>query len=192
MKRRTSLSVTISTILYFCILAVSSFTIIYCAGSKPGQRYTDDVPDDILRLTHTKYKESIYSIGTASGPDEGTAIRKAAHQARAEIAREFKSQVDALQKSYEESINGNAVDEYQQASEIFATLEISGSKMVKSMVRKENDGSYTAKALVVISAEQLQLLMDEKLKAYASFRASKAYTELQQRVKRERELQDIE
>ena len=158
-----------------------------CAGTKPGTGYVTDTPDEIQRLINKEYSEAIHAVGTATASDEGTATRKATVQARAEIARQFKAQIDVLQKSYEESVNDNAVQEYQQAAEVFATLDISGSKIAKSLVRKEKNNAYSAKVLVVVTAEQLKALVDEKMQAYTSFKASKAYKELEERVTRERQ-----
>ncbi len=188
----TKISDVIQTIFRGIIVVTVSFTLINCAGAKPGTGYVEDTPDDIQKLIKKEFSEAVYAVGTATGPDEGTSTRKATLQARAEIAREFKSQIDVLQKSYEESINDKAVEEYQQATEIFATLEVVGSKIAKSMVREEKDGTYSAKVLVVLSAEQLKALMDEKMQAYTSFRASKAYKELEERVERERSLATAE
>ena len=167
------------------------FSLVNCAGSKPGTGFVEDTPDDIQKMIKKEYTEAVYAVGTATGPDEGTATRKATMQARAEIAREFKAQIDVLQKSYEESLNNNAVEEYQQATEVFATLDVSGSKIAKSMVREEKDGTYLAKVLVVVSAEQLKALIDEKMQAYTSFKASKAYKELEERVAKERERRQV-
>ena len=158
-----------------------------CAGTKPGAGYVTDTPDEIEKLIKKEYSEAIHAVGTATAPDEGSATRKATMQARAEIARQFKAQIDVLQKSYEESVNDNAVQEYRQAAEVFATLDISGSKIAKSLVRKEKDNSYSAKVLVAVTAEQLKALLDEKMQAYTSFKASKAYKELEDRVARERQ-----
>ncbi len=184
----TRITEILRTILRGIIAVAISCALINCAGAKPGTGYVEDTPDDIQKLIKKEYAEAVYAVGTATGPDEGTATRKATLQARAEIAREFKSQIDVLQKSYEESVNDKAVEEYQQATEVFATLEVVGSKIAKSMVREEKDGTFSAKVLVVLSAEQLKALMDEKMQAYTSFKASKAYKELEERVERERNL----
>ncbi len=133
-----------------------------------------------------KYKDAVYAIGTAYGADEGVTIRKATLLARSEIAREFKSQIDVMQNSYEESINDKVVEEYNEAVEIFATLEIQGSTIAKSMVRKEKNSGYSAKVLVVVSAEKLKSIIDEKMRAYTSFKASQAYKKLEERVEREK------
>ena len=69
--------------------------------------------------------------------------------------------------------------------EIFSTLEISGSKIAKSMVRREKQDLYSAKVLVVVSAEQLKSIIDQKLRDYTSFKATRAYRELEKRVERE-------
>ena len=160
--------------------------MIGCAGTKPGKGYVSDIPSEIQKLIKDKYSEALYSVGTATGPNEGIAKRKATMQARAEIAREFKAQIDGLKKMYEEAVNNKSLEEYKQTIEIFASLEVSGSKIAKSMVRKEKTG-YSAKVLVVVSAEQLKAIIDEKMQALTSFRASKAYKELEERVEKERE-----
>lgn len=157
-----------------------------CAGSKPGEDYVSDTPKEIEKLIEEKYSEAIYAVGTATGPSEQIAKSKGEMQARAEIARQFKSQIDVLQKSYEEAVNDKSLEEYKQVMEIFASLEITGTKVVKSMVRKEK-GSYSAKILVVVSAEQFKAILDEKMQAMTSFRASQAYKELEDRVARERQ-----
>jgi len=177
----------ISFIIMGTIAGTAVILFTGCAGTKPNAGYVTDTPDEIEKMIKKELSEAIYAIGTATAPDEGTATRKAAVQARAEIARQFKAQIDVLQKSYEESVNDNAVQEYQQAAEVFATLDISGSKIAKSLVRKEKDNSYSAKVLVAVTAEQLKALLDEKLQAYTSFKASKAYKELEERVERERQ-----
>ena len=175
------------------IIAVTiSLMLSSCAGTKPGKGYVDDTPDEIEKLIKKKFSETVFAVGTATGPEEGIATRKATMQARAEIAREFKSQIDVLQKSYEESVNDKSIEEYSQVIEVFATLEISGSKVEKSVVRKEKDDTYSAKVLVVVSAEQVKAIIDEKMQAYTSFKASKAYKELEERVARERKLQESE
>lgn len=187
MTSTTKLKMVIRNILRGFITLSLAIAFVNCAGTKPGTGYVDDTPDDIQKLINKKYKEAVYAVGAATGNDEGSTSRKATMQARAEIAREFKAQIDVLQKSYEESINDKTVEEYQQATEVFATLEVSGSSIVKSMVRKEKDDSFSAKVLVVVSAEQLKAIIDEKMQAYTSFKASKAYKELEDRVARERE-----
>lgn len=170
--------------------------LLHCAGSKPSFEYTDEIPEEIQKLIKQLYVDAVYSVGTASDRNEGVAIRKATLQARAELVRQFQTQIDVLQKSYEESINDKTVEDYQQAIEAFATLEVSGSKAVKSLIRKDEEGLYTAKVLVVVSAERLKTIVEDKLQNYTSFKASKAYQELEERVarekKRERDEQSFE
>ena len=186
MTSTTKLKKVITRLLRGIIILSIVSALVQCAGTKPGKGYEDTTPDEIEKLISKKYTDAVYAVGTATGADEGTATRKAAMQARAEIAREFKAQIDVLQKNYEESINDKTVEEYQQAIEVFATLEVAGSTIAKSMVRKERDNSYSAKVLVVVTAEQLKAIIDEKMQAYTSFKASKAYKELEERVARER------
>jgi hypothetical protein len=157
-----------------------------CAGTKPGKGYADNTPDEIEQLMKKKYKTAVVAVGTATGPKENIAEEKAVAAARAEIAREFKSQIDALQKMYEESVNDKSIEEYKQAIEIFASLEITGSTIAKTMIRKEKNG-FSAKVLVVVSAENMKAMLDEKMNQITSFKASKAYQELEGRVAKEKE-----
>jgi hypothetical protein len=159
-----------------------------CAATKPGKGYIDDTPDEIQRLIEKNYKNGLYAVGTASAADEAMARTKAVMQARAEIARQFKVQIDALQKGYEESVSNAATEEYSQVMEVFAVLELNGSTIAKSMVRREHGAGYSAKVLVVVSAQQFKALLDEKMRAYTSYKASQAYKDLEARVRQEREL----
>lgn len=159
-----------------------------CAAGRPGQGYSDDTPDEIERLIKHDFPEALYAVGTATGPEEGVAQRKATMQARAEIARVFKTHVDALQRSYEETVGDDGAQEYQQTIESFAALELKGSKVAKSVVRRERDGTWTSKVLVVLSAEEFKAMVDQKMKDYTSFRASQAYKDLEARVKREKQM----
>jgi hypothetical protein len=158
--------------------------LMNCAATKPGKGYVDNTPDEIQKLIDKKYKQSMTAVGTATSGEENTATSKATVQARAEIARVFKAQIDVLQKLYEESVNNRELGEYKQAVEIFASLELNGSEIAKSMVRKEKKG-YSAKVLVVVSAEQLKKMLEERMAAITSFKASKAYKELEDRVAKE-------
>ncbi len=180
------MSAKLKTVLSSFIIVSFTLMLANCAGTKPGNGYVDDTPDEIQELIDKKYSQGIYSLGTASGPGEGIAKRKATMQARAEIAREFKLQLDVLQKSYEEAVNDKSIEEYSQVMEIFATLEISGSQVAKSMVRSDKNGMFSAKVLVVVSAERVKAIIDEKMQAYTSFKAAKAYKELEERVAREK------
>jgi hypothetical protein len=159
-----------------------------CAGPKPGAGYTDAVPGELRELIEEKHSQGLYAVGSAVASKEGLAVRLAAARARAELAREFTARIDALQKSYQLQVNDQDNDEYQETIEILTSLELSGSTIVKSMVRPARDHSYDAKVLVVVSAEQLKKVIDREMHAYTSFRASKAYKELEERVRREREL----
>ncbi len=173
----------------FAVAASVALMAASCSSKAVNKGYQDDIPVDIQRLIDKEYNEAIYAVGTANGPTEAIAQDKAVMAARAEIARLFQSQIDVLQKRYEETVNNKGAEEYQQVMETFATLEMRGSQIAKSMVRPERSGRYSAKALVVISAEQMKQIVDEKMSSYTSFRAAKAYEELEQRVERERNRQ---
>jgi hypothetical protein len=168
---------------FFIVFAL--FTV--GCGPKPANRgYSDAIPEEIQRLIKQSYSEGLYAIGSAVGPNENVAVDKAGLQARAEMAREFKSQIDVLQKEYEDQSGDHASNEYSQVMENFAQLDIGGSKVAKTLIQKTGK-DFEAKVLVVVSAEQVKNIFDEKLGSFTSFKASKAYHDLEERAKRERQ-----
>ncbi|MBD3317011.1 MAG: hypothetical protein GF344_14575 [Chitinivibrionales bacterium] len=170
------------------LTVVIACSMLLCARSRPGAGYIDVIPEEMQRLIADKYGEGLHAVGAATASREESAVRMATVEARAELARQFKTQVDALQKSFEEVVNYGDVVEYQQAVEILSSLELSGSTIAKSMVDNKKRGLYSAKVLVIISADQLKKLVDDKTRTYTSFRASKAYKDLENRVAREKML----
>ena len=183
------MSVTFTRSATFTAILFTGACIMMCGPKPPAKGYEDSTPSEMRDLIDKKYSQSIYSVGTATGPTEAIASDKATMNARADIARTFKAQIDVLEKQYTESVNNKAVEEYKQVQETFASLEVSGSKVVKTMVRNEDKGIFSAKVLVVVSAEELKAMIDEKMQAYTSFKASKAYDELEKRVAKEKEQQ---
>ena len=177
--------------IYKCLGVLTlALTLTACCSNAIRNTYTDSTPDEIQLLISTKYEKSLYAVGTAHGPDESIALNKATVQARAEIARIFRSSIELLEKDFVEALHEQAAGEYTQVLKLFSQLEISGSRVEKTMIRKDKDNLYSAKVLVVVSAEQVKELLDRKLRDYTSFKATKAYRELEQRVELERKLKN--
>ena len=169
-----------------CIAAVSTIILTGC-GTRSGARgYTSAVPDEMQKRIDTRWQDGIYAIGSATGPNENIASSKATANARAEVARQFQAQIDVLEKGYIEAVNEHAVEEYSQVLNTFASIEITGSKQDMILTKQEGD-QWSAKVLLVISAEQFKASIDDKLNAYTSFKAQEAYSELEQRVEQERQ-----
>lgn len=165
-----------------CLVSTLLFTILGCAGSKSASGYSSAMPSELEKIIENEYKDALTAVGTAVGEKEDICMRKAELQARATLAREFKAQVDQLQKSYEESVNDKTLEEYSQVVEIFATVEMENVKVVKSLVKELKDGNISAKVLIAMSADDIKNSIDNKLGTYTSFKASKAYKELEERV----------
>jgi hypothetical protein len=169
------------------IMAVSAALFAGCNSKTAGYaKFVDTVPAEIEKLIKDKHHDGLYAVGTARSADEMSAINKASMQARAEVARQFKVTLSALQRDYQEASGERSGGEYSQVMEIFTTLELRGSRIVKSMVTREKNGHYVAKVLVVVSAQEMKVLLDERFRAYTSVRASKAYRELSARAEQER------
>lgn len=156
--------------------------LIGCGGKSTSSGYNTTVPSEIEKLLKNEYKDALTAIGTAEGDKEDISVRKAELQARATLAREFKAQVDQLQKSYEESVNDKTMEEYSQVIEVFTTVEMENVKVIKSLVKELKNGKISAKVLIAMSADELKSNIDNKLGTYTSFKASKAYKELEERV----------
>ena len=89
-----------------------------------------------------------------------------------------------LQKDYQEALQGQASGEYNQVMEIFSHLR----SVAQNCQIDGQSGAwdlYSAKVLVVVSAEQLKDIIDQKLRDYTSFKATRAYRELERRVEKE-------
>ncbi len=174
--------------MYWRLLLIGIVLFSGCINrfSKSGQ-YEDSVPPELQRIIKEKCQEGLYSVGAATAADEMMAINKATMQARAEIARQFKAQVNVLQKDYQEAVSERATGEYSQVMDVFSTLELNGSQIIKSMVRQGDNNQYSAKVLVAVTAQRMKEVIDERMRAFTSFRAAKAYKELEDRVERERE-----
>jgi hypothetical protein len=140
-------------------------------------------------LINSKYSQALHAVGTAVGPNEGIAQQKAEMQARAELATIFQAQVDNLKKSYQEAVNDKAMEEYKNTIEIFTHITISGTQTAKAMIKTLDNGSFQAKVLMVLSAESLKALVDEKMNAMTAFKATQGYKELEDRVTKEKATQ---
>lgn len=171
------------------LILITAVMFSSCGSQKIAKGYVDSTPDEINQLITKKYSTSVHAVGTASGPDEMIAINKATLQARAEIARQFRAEVEVLQKDYQELVVENPSGEYNEVMEAFSALELNGSQIVKAMVRKDKADYYSAKVLVVVSAGQLKDIVDQKMRDYTSYKATKAYKELENRVEKEKSLQ---
>jgi len=171
------------------LFLITAILFSFCGSSKIAKGYVDSTPDEISQLITKKYSASVHAVGTAGAPDEMIAINKATLQARAEVARQFKVEVEVLQKDYQEVMMDNLSGEYNEVMEAFSALELNGSKIAKAMVRKDRADYFSAKVLVVVSAGQLKDIIDQKMRDYTSYKATKAYKELEKRVEKERSLQ---
>lgn len=164
--------------------------LVGCISQKLNKGYVDSVPDEIQHLIAKKYSGSLSAVGTASGSEELIAVNKAVLQARVEIARQFKSEIEVLQKDYEEQVGESASAEYNEVMNAFSMVELNGSQIAKTMIRKDKFKTYSAKVLVVVTAEQLKNIIDNKMQDYTSYKATNAYKELESRVEKEKKLQN--
>ncbi len=164
------------------LIVVAAVIFVVGCASNISKGYINVIPNEIAKLIKSEYSEDIYAVGTAVAKSEGLALSKAALQARAIISRQFKSNVAALQNDYKEEINTRSVGEFTSIISELTSVTLVNSTEVLSMV-KDDGGKYKAKVLVVISSEQLKDMLDQKLNEYTSFRASKAYGELLNRLK---------
>jgi hypothetical protein len=163
-----------------------------CAGGKGAKNDLGNASDAksvypaaIERLMEGKYAESIKAVGIASHPDQNVALEKARLDADQKVAQQFAEEVNGLQKRFLEAINDQKLEEYRNTVENFTTIKMQGVTIVKEMSAEGKDG-YKAYVLKVVSAETLKGLVDDRVNDLSSFKAMKAYQELDKRVAKEK------
>ena len=171
------------------MLVVSSFefiSIIGCAGTKTklGNNKGDDVYPTKIEKAFEKYSSSVRAVGIASSADRVTAMKKARLDAQNQIATTFRNDVSALAKSFLEEVNDKKLEEYRNTVESFTNIQLQGVSEVKSSMSEGKDG-YTAYILMVVSAETLKDLIDQKTAKLTNFKALQAYKELEARVEKD-------
>ena len=175
-----------------CIALFLSMALINCGGSKTMKKDLGSEDDAkglytkaIDKLIEKKYASSIKAVGMGAHPDKITAIKKARLDAKAQIARVFRDEISVLSKSFLEAVNEQKLEEMKETVEGFTNIELTGVQEAKAEYTEGKDG-YTGYVLMVVSAETLKELIDQRTNVLTNFKALQAYKELEERVEKDK------
>ncbi len=172
---------TIVSFLAFSLLAIA---LIGCGSSQKTVDMSDweTLPND---------PNFFYAMNTQVSQDLQLAINKATADARAEIARQVEVKVNGLQKRFMEETgagnNAQLLAMFTEATKTVVSVALTGSRVAKQKTEKEGNG-WRAHVLVeypIGAANQaLQQQIKNREELYTRFRASQAYKELDEEVKK--------
>jgi hypothetical protein len=174
--------------LSFCgVIAVFMFG---CGGSKPpAMTNAGNVPD---WYTNTRSDANyFYAANTAVSQDLQLAFDKASTGARAEIARQAGVRISALQKRFDEEVgienDAQLLQMFNQAAKTVVASTLQGTKIAKKQQVKDGN-NWRAYVLVeypiaATNAALLEQIINDQ-RMYTRFRASEAFKELEDEVKK--------
>ncbi|MGM0443995.1 MAG: hypothetical protein ACQEQV_07400 [Fibrobacterota bacterium] len=158
-------------------------------GKKGGDgEFKSLYPAQIENLMSGQYAQAVSAVGMGTHPKRNIAAKKAGIDADAKIVKQFKSEIANLEKSFTEAVNDEALEHFQQTTENFSLAEVQGIQTVKTMI-KETENGYEAYVLKVINPTIMKDLVDQQRDALTEFKATKAYNDLEARVKEYKENQ---
>jgi len=184
----------LKALLVGCV-SLSLVTFAGCGGSASLKKDTgkpDDAksmyPSALEKLINGKYAKSITAVGIGTNSDVQVAREKADLDADQIIAKQFEQEISSLQKRFLEAVNDQKLEDYRNTVESFVNIKLQGVAKVKELVTEGKDG-YKVYILKTLSAETIKNMIDERTNALTSFKAMKAYKELEDRVAKEKEAQ---
>ncbi len=178
------------TIMLSCTAMVFALAMVGCGGSKSMQS-TDagNVPDWYLNVP--KDPNFFFAPNTQVSQDLQLAVDKATQGARVEIGRQVETKISGLQKRFTEETGttGNAqlLDMFTQASKTVVSTSLTGSRVSKQQQFKDGDG-WRVYVLVEYPIGAANAALMQQIKSneqmYTRFRASQAFKELDDEVKK--------
>lgn len=175
------------------------FAVLYmfgCSSSKPlPATETGNIPDWYLNTPQDP--NYLFAPSTASSKDLQLAVDKAVTDARAEIGRQVETQVQGLQKKFDEEVgvgdNATLLSQFTQATKTVVNQSLNGSNVQKKEVVKDGQ-NWRAYVLVAYPIGAANSAMMEQIKKnqemYTRFRSSQTFEELDKEVKKYEEWKD--
>jgi len=174
------------------IILFSLFSILllaYCSSSSLSSTDSGNIPN--WYTTPPTDANYMYSAMTATSKDLQLAVDKATTDARAEIGGQVELKVQSLQKSFNEEIGAGEdptlLQQFTQATKTVVSTSLTGSKVTKKKIIEDGD-NYRAYVLVQYpigsASEELLKQLKKNEELYTRFRASQAFDELEDEVKK--------
>jgi len=174
------------------MLVFSALTLSFmsCGGSKPlTNTNIDPMPEWFTNVPQDP--NFLFAPSTDTSPDLNLAIQKAMVKGRAEIGRQYEVKVEGLTKSFMEEVGNPDEPEmnqmFSQTIQTVVSTQLRGSRAKKTTYVKDGN-NYRAYVLVEYPIGAANQAFMEALKAnesmYTRFRASKAFEEMDDEVKK--------
>lgn len=178
----------------FILFAV--FYMFGCSSSQPtAATEGGNVPEWYLNTPQDP--NYLFAPSTASSKDLQLAVDKAVTDARAEIGRQVETQVQGLQKKFDEEVgvgdNSTLLSQFTQATKTVVNQSLNGSNVQKKEVLKDGQ-NWRAYVLVAYPIGAANTAMMDQIKKnqemYTRFRSSQTFEELDKEVKKYEEWKD--
>ncbi|MBT3346725.1 MAG: hypothetical protein HN712_17840 [Gemmatimonadetes bacterium] len=135
--------------------------------------------------------DHLTATATATSRDMQVALDKARTTAQAEIAQQLGARLDDVTRRFVdeagEGINSELLSAFTATTKAITSQRITGTHVVEREVRAENDiyRAYVMMRMPIGAANQrLMQQMSQNDALYTRFRASKAYAELEEEIRR--------
>lgn len=171
-------------------LLITTLLIISCSSHETIQK--TDVGNVPSWYTNTPEDPNyFFAAATAASKDLQLAVDKAATDARAEIARQAELRLSGMQKKFDEEVgtpqNSTLLQMFTQANKTVVSTSLSGSKIIKKEIVEDGD-NFRAYVLIQYpigaTSEALMQQIKNKEELYTRYRASQAFKELEEEVKK--------
>lgn len=179
------------------VVILFSVLFLYgCSSSKPvAATEGGAVPDWYLNTPQDP--NYLFAPSTASSKDLQLAVDKAVTDARAEIGRQVETQVQGLQKKFDEEVgvgeNSTLLSQFTQATKTVVNQSLNGSNVQKKEVLKDGQ-NWRAYVLVAYPIGAANSALMEQIKKneemYTRFRSSQTFEELDKEVQKYEEWKD--
>lgn len=176
--------------IYLAAIVLLSVTLFNCGGQKElSQADTGNIPEWYLNPpTDPNY---IFVARTSTSRDMQLAFDKATTDARAEIGRVVETNIQGLQKKFDEEVgvgeNSTLLQQFTSAQKTVVSTSLNGSQVKKQEISKDGE-VWRAYVLVEYpigaanSAFMEQMKKQEEL--YTRFRSTETFKELEDEVKK--------
>lgn len=151
-----------------------------------------------MQLKAAKMTENgaIAAAETGTATTQDLAFNKAQVRARAELARIIEVRVNSLQKDFREEVGDEKAPEYNamfsEATKVLVARELRGSMAKDIRYKKTEEGNIQAIVLMVVDPKVVAEYFKQEGNTYARFRASQAFKELDDEVRKYEEFKRMD
>ena len=173
---------------------VSIFVLVGC-GSKTtnltpssNKETVESIPDWFLNPPSDP--SYLFSVSAATSRDVQMASNKAKTAARVDLAQQLETKMNNLTKNFQEEVgegdDSELLQQFSSATKSVTSQTLNGSRMDQQQILPER-GIYRAYVLMSIpigdANRQLMQKIQENKNLYTRFRATEAFTELDEEIK---------